>query len=226
MGREGVKQELKKEGEHAPLKPAEFAETVGLPDSYGETRVVLLPVEPHLLHVHWEVTLVELRKAKYRLGDDYARSQAVLRCHDVTNIIFDGTNAHTSFNVDIDLQAKNWYVSLWSPEKSYFVELGFRTEDGRFYPMVRSNIVETPPACLAPKADEHYMLVTGDYALVETVPAPIDVQPQCELSPQTAARDRNGHGIERIQTGKTKTTGNPDLAEMCEISFTFGVSSK
>jgi hypothetical protein len=213
MGREGVKQELKKEGEHAPLKPAELAETVGLPDSYGETRVVLLPVDPYLLHVYWEITLVELRKAKHRLGDDYGRSQAVLRCYDVTNIIFDGTNAHSSFNVDIDLQAKNWYVSLWNPEKSYLVELGFRTEGA-------------PPVWLAPKADEHYMLVTGDYALVETVPAPIDVQPQGGSSPQTVARDRNRHRIESIQTGETKTAGNPDLAEMCERSFTFGVSSK
>ncbi|MCK4729216.1 MAG: DUF4912 domain-containing protein, partial [Desulfobacterales bacterium] len=130
-----------------------------LPDSYGETRAVLLPVEPYLVHVYWEVTSVELEKAKHQLGDEYGRSQTVLRCYDITNIIFDGTNAHSSFDVHIDLKAKNRYVHLWSPEKSYFVELGFKTEGGRFFPIARSNIAETPPGWPAPKTDEHYMLV-------------------------------------------------------------------
>ena len=159
-----------------------------LPDSYGETRAVLLPVEPYLVHVYWEVTSVELEKAKHRLGDEYGRSQTVLRCYDITNIIFDGTNAHGTFDVHIDLQAKNWYVSLRSPDKSYFVELGFKTEDSRFYPIARSNIAETPRARPAPKSDEHYMLVAGDYDLLETVPAPIDVQPSYGLTPSRASR--------------------------------------
>jgi len=55
--------------------PRELTSEPGdLPDSYGETRVVLLPVEPYLVHVYWEVTFLELKKAKHRLGDEYGRS--------------------------------------------------------------------------------------------------------------------------------------------------------
>jgi hypothetical protein len=179
-------EESSPEALESPWKLA--SEPCDLPDSYGETRVVLLPVEPYLLHIYWEVTPVELQRAKDQLCDEHGQSQAILRCYDVTNIIFDGTNAHGSFDVCIDLLATSWYVHLWSPEKSYFVELGFRTKDGRFYPIARSNIAEIPPDWPAPKSDEHYMLVAGDYDLLETVPAPTDVQPSHEPRPPRASQ--------------------------------------
>ena len=218
MGRAEVRQRQRKGGEQAPVKATTDAKTIvphqtekldkveesksqpleshwkltlqpsELPDSYGETKVVLLPVEPYLLNVYWDVFFTELEKAKHQLGDEYGRSQAILRCYDITNIISDGTNANSSFDVRIDLLAKNWYVHLWSPEKSYFVELGFNTEDGRFYPIARSNICETPRAWPAPKSDEHYMLVAGDYDLLETVPAPIDVPRSCRIRPRTTSQ--------------------------------------
>ena len=107
-----------------------MSEPGDLPGSYGESRVVLLPVEPYLLHVYWNVTPAELDKAKHQINEEHAQSQAILRCYDITNTIIDGTNANGSFDVHIDLLSKCWYVHLWSPEKSYFIELGFKTEDG------------------------------------------------------------------------------------------------
>ncbi len=131
-------------------------------EEYCESRVVLLPVEPYLIHAYWDVTSNDVEKAKQRLGGDYGQSQAVLRFYDVTNIIYDGTNAHGFFDVDIDLQAKDWYVDLWSPDKSYFVDLGFKTGGGFFLSLARSSVVKIPCAWPAPKVDEHYMLVAED----------------------------------------------------------------
>jgi hypothetical protein len=131
-------------------------------DEYCESRVVLLPVKPYLIHAYWDVTSNDIEKAKQRLGDDYGQSQAILRFYDVTNIIYDGTNAHGFFDVDIDLKSKGWYVDLWSPDKSYFVDLGFKTGDGLFLLLARSSVVKTPCAWPAPKVDEHYMLVAED----------------------------------------------------------------
>jgi len=131
-------------------------------DEYCESRVVLLPVEPYLIHAYWDVTSNDIEKAKQRLDDDYGQSQAILRFYDVTNIIYDGTNAHGFFDVDIDLKSKDWYVDLWSPDKSYFVDLGFKTGDGFFLSLARSSVVKTPCAWPGPKIDEHYMLVAED----------------------------------------------------------------
>lgn len=203
------------------------SEPSDLPDSYGETRVVLLAVEPYLVHVYWEVTFLELEKAKHRLGDEYGRSQAILRCYDITNIIFDGTNAHSSFDVHIDLKAKNRYVHLWSPDKSYFVELGLKTEDSQFYPIARSNIAETPRARPASKSDEHYMLVAGDYDLLEAVPAPIDVQAHKD-TPRFYTSSRYKRDLKKKSPilSDHEEGSDIDLTEISEKRFTSGVSSK
>jgi len=131
-------------------------------EEYCKSRVVLLPVGPYLIHAYWDVTGNDIEKAKQQLGDDYGQSWTVLRFYDVTNIIYDGTNAHSFFDVDIDLQAKDWYVDLWSSDKSYFVDLGFKTGDGFFLSLARSSIVKIPCSRPAPKVDEHYMLVAED----------------------------------------------------------------
>jgi hypothetical protein len=184
-------------------------EPIDLPESYGETRVVLLGVDPWVLHVYWEVTSGELKKARDKLGEEYGRSKAILRFYDITNIIFDGTNAHGSFDVDVDLREKKWYVHLWSPEKSYFVDLGFKTRDGQFVALVRSNTAETPSGDLAPEAEARYGLVSGDYDLLRAASRPVNEPPPHDASSQTAAQcptyeKQNGQG--GIETGKTLTT--------------------
>jgi hypothetical protein len=228
------------------------SESGDLPGSYGETRIVLLPVEPYLLHVYWEVGSVELQKAREDLGDQYALSQAILRFYDVTNIVFDRTNARGFFDVDVDLEGKNSYVRVQSPDRSYCVELGLKTEDGRFHPITRSDVVATPPAWASHGADEDYMLVEGDYDLLEKVPMPADMQLPDKVTSHTAPRgegglplgSERGHpqgagiGAERGEPFKPEVVSiqrthsqqekgsDPDLTEMSEKGFAFGVSSK
>ncbi len=137
-------------------------ESIDLPDSYGETRAVLMAVEPYLLHVYWEITSDELEKARHRFDQDHAQSQTILRFYDVTNAVVEHGKAHSFFDVDIDFYSRSWYVHLQSPDKSYFVELGFKTEHGRFFPLVRSNVAKTPSAWPAPRVDEQDTAVEGN----------------------------------------------------------------
>jgi hypothetical protein len=176
-------------------------------DEYCESRVVLLPVQPYLIHAYWDVTHNDIEKAKQRLGDDYRKSQAILRFYDVTNIIFDGTNAHGFFDVDIGLQSQNWYVDLWSPDKAYFVDLGFKTRDGFFLPVTRSSVARTPCAWPAPKADEYYMSVAEDEECLSKIEVPEEPFPQ-------SIQAQYGKGVDF------------DLTEMSEKAFTLGISSE
>ena len=216
------------------LQPLEgFQELVSeprdLPDSYGETRVDLLPVEPCLFHAYWEVSPVKLEKVKGRLGDDYDGSQAILRFYDVTS---NSANTQGYFDVQIDLEAGNSYVNLQSPEKSYFVELGFDTQEGQFYPITRSSIAKTPPAGPAQRADEQYMLVRGDYDVLEKVPAPAaERDPALETQSPLAAEEDSScaeiHEQPSTQGLPQKQEGsNFDLTEMTDKSFTAGISSR
>ena len=117
-----------------------------LPAGYGKTRIVLLPVDPYLVHVYWEVSGSGTRFVQALIEAGALRPQAVLRFHDVTAMPVGGVRAEGSFDVEVDVESRNWYVRLLSPEKSYVVDLGFRGEDGRFHRIARSNRGRTPRA--------------------------------------------------------------------------------
>ena len=134
------------------------AELDVLPEFYGRTRVVLLPVDPYLMHVYWEITPRDMEQARRRTrGLQY---QAALRFHDISETPSDRANSQNQFDVDIELAPHNWYVRLWSPEKRYFVDLGLRTEDGSFMKIARSNVADTPRAQPSTHIDEHYLPIT------------------------------------------------------------------
>jgi len=83
-----------------------------LPDRYGRTELALMVVDPFLLFGYWEVTPESLREAQDVLGAEMKGARAVLRFYDISLIHFDGTNAHDTFDIDIGLEARGWYVHL------------------------------------------------------------------------------------------------------------------
>ncbi len=136
-------------------------------------------VDPLLLFGYWEVTPESLSEAQDALGAEMEGARAVLRFYDISLIHFDGTNAHDTFDIDIGLEARGWYVHLWTAEKSYCADLGFVARTGRFHAITRSNIVHTPRAGVSAREEERWMRVRfarrrkPDPARpLESVPAP------------------------------------------------------
>jgi len=111
-----------------------------LPWSYGETELVLMPVDPFHIYAYWDFSPKDWEAVRAR------RQPVVLRVYDVTMIQFDGANAHSHFDIPVSLEAQNWYVDLWSAEKSLCAELGRLRPDGSFERIVRSNVIQTPRA--------------------------------------------------------------------------------
>lgn len=125
--------------------PPTSAQPEELPKSYGETRVVAMAVNPYLVHIYWELDPKEApRKASLAAA-------GCLRFSDTTR-----GESPSSFDVNVDLAAGNWYVQLWSPERRYWVELGVNREGGKFVPLARSNVVETPRAWPMAEVEERF----------------------------------------------------------------------
>lgn len=119
-------------------------------------------VNPYLVHAYWDVDLTRLPATT---------SSAALRFHDVSQPF-----APDTFDVEVDLRARNWYVDLWGPARSYYAELGTKTAAGDFTPIVRSNSLETPRAWPmadtdserregVPQADRPVFLTPADLSL-------------------------------------------------------------
>ncbi|HEY3198183.1 MAG TPA: DUF4912 domain-containing protein [Nitrospirales bacterium] len=133
--------------------------TPQLPDHYGRTEAVLLIVHPLLLFAYWEATPESCRQAHETMGPEMDGARVVLRMYDITLIHFDGTNAHHVFDINVGLEARGWYLPLWTPEKSYCADLGFLARTGRFHTIARSNIIHTPRTMPSGRTDEQWMRV-------------------------------------------------------------------
>jgi Domain of unknown function (DUF4912) len=113
---------------YTPPALAPAADPDELPDSYGHPRVTLMVVDPYLIHAYWDIDIASLPRQT---------SSAVLRFQ---------VASERSFEVDVDLRVRNWYVHIESPAKSYYAELGVKTAAGGFLSLATSNRVRTPRA--------------------------------------------------------------------------------
>src|SRR5690348_13361052 len=111
---------------------------LNLPASYAKTRLVLLVVDPYLIHAYWEVVAEKLREVK-KLA---RQNKGVLRFYKATETA--GHSTQDSFDIEVDLKSRNWYVHLWSPEESLYADLGLKRNDGKLIRLDRSQVVRMP----------------------------------------------------------------------------------
>jgi hypothetical protein len=197
------------------------------PDDRTATRVVVMAVNPHLVHVYWQISQKDLENIRHTLHESLANARPVLRFYDITRILFDGTNARQIFDVEVDLRTMKWNVPVWSPEKSYVLDLGYKASDGRFYPIARSDIVDLPRAEPSQRLAERYLRVEGGQ-IKSLVPALVShVPPE---KPAEAALPETMHGTRKEPgeplKGPVHDLSDPfDLVRLTQEKFSFGVSS-
>ena len=138
-----------------PVMPA--AAPQDLPWGYGQDKIILQVRDPRWIHAYWEVTRATYERLKDELKDEFYRVKRVLRVYDVTQVIFDGKNAHRFFDIQINEHSNNWYIDTASPGRSWCVDFGLLLADGRFIMLVRSNTVCTPVEGPSWITDEEWM---------------------------------------------------------------------
>lgn len=159
-----------------------------LPETYGVTRLTLLEVDPHHVHAYWEITSEDRQRAVGQLGSTEGGVRWVLRFYDITYIDFNGQNAHSFFDIDVAGMTGNWYVDLWSDDKSYCAEIGPVGAGGKFIPTCRSNIVHTPRSSPSPRYEPRWVHLDPISGEVVAVPLTNDA-----ASPQGREESRPGH---------------------------------
>jgi hypothetical protein len=87
--------------------------------------------------------------------------------YDITDIIFTGMNANKFFDIDLSSDARNWYINTGEPNRSFCVDIGYLSSDGKFYVVARSNVVSTPRDGMSDIIDEEWMTIDWErmYAL-------------------------------------------------------------
>ncbi len=127
-----------------------------LPAGYGRDRVVVMVRDPYWLHCYWELTRQSIKRAEAALGQEWHGARPILRVLDVSSQ--DTTSAAESIVRDIDIHGgcNNWYVDVSSPPRSFRIDIGYLSRQGRFYVLARSNVVSTPRAGVSDIIDENW----------------------------------------------------------------------
>lgn len=73
---------------------------------------------------------------------DVSQRSIVLRMYDVTDINFNGSNAHDVFEFYIPENKNYWVIKGINPNRNYLTEIGYRLNDQRFFPILRSNTIK------------------------------------------------------------------------------------
>jgi len=132
-----------------------------LPIGYGDTRVVLLVRDPEWVFAYWEIN--DATRSFHNLLRGEHQKTLVLRVYDITDVDFDGDNAHRHYDVIVNDYAINWYLRMPELNRSWCVDLGYYDpEAGTFVTLARSNAIATPPATVSPFADEKWMQVSRE----------------------------------------------------------------
>lgn len=99
-------------------------------------QVSISMVHPRLGYLCWHMDEDPAGLLRQR-RDTLQGAKAVARIYDVTDIIFDGHNAHAFFDIDIAFSG-NYYFTVDRTGRNYLAELGLRAGDGLFSPIARS----------------------------------------------------------------------------------------
>lgn len=102
--------------------------------------------DSHTIYVYWEVSHRTRLLASQHFHCDWHMLPKMIRLYNVTNIYFNGHNAHYNTDYTATSEADNWYIHQIEENATYIVDYGIRTWDGQFIPLLRSNPVHTPRA--------------------------------------------------------------------------------
>ncbi len=124
-------------------------------------HVGLAMVEPRQGFAHWHILPEWVDRTARQKGDAWHHCRPVLRLYDVTNILFNGFNAHRIQDHTLPglcghLFFKTPHAGTWE-----LAEVGFLLRNGEFLPAARSRAVPYPPSGPSHRAGNTALLIDG-----------------------------------------------------------------
>ncbi|MFZ1025661.1 MAG: DUF4912 domain-containing protein [Limnoraphis robusta] len=128
-----------------------------LPGGYGETKIVLLPIDPNWIYVYWDIPNEDREKLRQQGG-----KQLAFRVCDVTEIDLNTQNPHSVEFYQCDELAREWHIPVPMSDRDYLVEIGYVTADERWLLLARSLHVRVPPIYPSDREDYQQRTVTWE----------------------------------------------------------------
>ncbi|HKK64240.1 MAG TPA: DUF4912 domain-containing protein [Clostridia bacterium] len=122
-----------------------------LPDTYTDTRIVLLLRDPHWVYVYWDVNRTQLDALK---GEPFFDG-LFLRVYEFNGDTPEKSNINDFFDIPIGEADRSWYINLNRTGNDYYVDLRCRVMHKERL-MAASNAVHSPRGYFARNQKEFY----------------------------------------------------------------------
>jgi len=143
-----------------------------IPWGYAHDRITAMAIDPDRLFCYWEVTDHAIATARDQLGAGGPTAWLNLRIYDVSGRIFDGTNAHSYFDIRVERDHRQWFLTLNKPTSTQVVEVGLKSYEGYFVRIARSHRIDMPRKGPASGAPISWLTVRPESGAVEGVASP------------------------------------------------------
>ncbi|MGL5034382.1 MAG: DUF4912 domain-containing protein [Microcystaceae cyanobacterium] len=130
------------------------------PGGYGESRIVLMPRDPQWAYAYWDIANEQKDELRRQGGQ-----QLALRLYDVTDLDLSYQSPHSVQEYLADELAREWYLPIPVSDRSYAVDIGYRTFDGRWLVLARSAPISIPPVYPSDWVEDVFVTVNWDEEL-------------------------------------------------------------
>lgn len=127
-------------------------ETGNLPQSYGDTKIVLLIRDPIWIFAYWEVSDYKKYEFELNYGIKWSDTDSALKVVNLTENNFYYINV---FNEFID----NWHLEVGRAKTTLYLELGRILPNNSFVSLCRSNTVTTPSNAISDNNCEYFTVL-------------------------------------------------------------------
>jgi uncharacterized protein len=108
----------------------------------GEMKAKL--VSPRKIILFWEVSEIPKKIIESFFSCKFDNLVPFIRLYDVTDLIFNGQNAHHFYEIAVPYKNGHWFIKGLTSNRSFVAELGVSISGTSFFPLLRSNCIETP----------------------------------------------------------------------------------
>ncbi|MCM3725121.1 DUF4912 domain-containing protein [Neobacillus cucumis] len=101
-------------------------------------------ITPRKIILFWDISELPKKVIERFFNRKFEELVTVTRIYDVTNILFNGKNAHHFNEITVPYHSGHWFIKGLLENRSYIAELGVHITDNEFFPLYRSNCIQTP----------------------------------------------------------------------------------
>ncbi|HDT15609.1 MAG TPA: DUF4912 domain-containing protein [Firmicutes bacterium] len=119
-----------------------------LPERYCDNKIVFMARDPYWCYAYWDLSKDFLAEKSKNMDPQRGEYRLCLRVYETDA---EGKPGARFSDITVSDESGNWYVNIWEAAKTYVAEIGYKSADGHFITLARSNTVVTP----ADKTDDY-----------------------------------------------------------------------